>query len=120
MGLFLPWGVHLHPMMAGAAMAFSSVSVVGSSLTLRWWRRPRMARRSDDPAGDRAEGTLAEVFGAMMDGLHALAGRRRPRSSKRMSGYGPVRASDVDGDDEEIPLVDKTARDEDGEGGITI
>ncbi|KAG0140770.1 hypothetical protein CROQUDRAFT_136513 [Cronartium quercuum f. sp. fusiforme G11] len=40
MGVLVPWGIHLHPMMAGAAMAFSSVSVVCSSLTLHWWVRP--------------------------------------------------------------------------------
>ncbi|KAK3328931.1 E1-E2 ATPase-domain-containing protein [Apodospora peruviana] len=40
MGLFLPLGYHLHPMGAGAAMASSSVSVVVSSLFLRFWKRP--------------------------------------------------------------------------------
>ena len=39
-GLMLPGHIMLHPMAAGAAMAASSVSVVGSSLLLKLWRRP--------------------------------------------------------------------------------
>ena len=41
LGLWLPGGVMLPPMAAGAAMAASSVSVVGSSLLLKFWRRPQ-------------------------------------------------------------------------------
>ena len=40
-GLMLPVSFMLPPMAAGAAMAASSVSVVGSSLLLKFWRRPR-------------------------------------------------------------------------------
>ena len=40
-GLLLPGHFMLPPMAAGAAMAASSVSVVGSSLLLKFWSRPR-------------------------------------------------------------------------------
>jgi Cu+-exporting ATPase len=40
MGLLSPWGILLPPVVAGAAMALSSISVTLCSLTLRWWKRP--------------------------------------------------------------------------------
>lgn len=40
MGFFLPVGVMMKPVFAGAAMMFSSISVIVSSLLLQLWRRP--------------------------------------------------------------------------------
>jgi cation transport ATPase len=40
-------GILLSPIMASAAMTFSSVSVIGNAL------RPRRARLEDDPKGER-------------------------------------------------------------------
>ncbi|KAF9444175.1 copper P-type ATPase CtaA [Macrolepiota fuliginosa MF-IS2] len=64
MGVFLPiWGVYMHPMLAGAAMACSSVSVVSSSLMLRRWKRPRESVW----AGGDADGVDSEGAGLYVD-----------------------------------------------------
>ncbi len=39
-GVLLPWGITVPPMIAGLAMAFSSVSVVLSSLQLKCYQKP--------------------------------------------------------------------------------
>lgn len=56
MGLLLPFGVYIHPMMAGAAMAFSSVSVVTSSLLLRRWRRPMESVLQEEEVQEKLSG----------------------------------------------------------------
>ena len=41
MGIFLPFGYHMPPLMSATAMIFSSISVTLSSLALRWTGRPK-------------------------------------------------------------------------------
>lgn len=42
MGVLIPWGIQLSPLVAGLSMAFSSVSVVLSSLWLKRWTPPNL------------------------------------------------------------------------------
>jgi P-type Cu+ transporter len=91
MGVFLPFnGWHLHPMMAGAAMAMSSVSVVGSSLLLRFWKRPRWMSMERLEGAEKG-GLLEEVKGSErftgLRGLFDVFGRRTRREDV---GYVPL------------------------------
>jgi Cu+-exporting ATPase len=97
MGFFLPWGLSLHPMAAGAAMACSSVSVVMSSLHLKFWTRPAWMKVSLlDPTADVSKREL-EMENVVKKGVVATAvewvrdawdARKR---NKEEAGYVPLR-----------------------------
>ncbi|KAF2656138.1 heavy metal translocatin [Lophiostoma macrostomum CBS 122681] len=97
MGFFLPWGLSLHPMAAGAAMASSSVSVVTSSLLLKFWKRPKWMKVSlldptaEVPESEReAERSAGRgIFSSAVDWVKdSIAARRRNREE---AGYVPLR-----------------------------
>lgn len=95
MGLFLPFGWHLHPMAAGAAMACSSVSVVVSSLLLKFWKRPQWMEEAllADKGGIKKRGRgwgLDGIVTRAQDIASAVLGKR----SRKDDGYVPLEMLD--------------------------
>ncbi|KAF4548448.1 E1-E2 ATPase-like protein 5 [Elsinoe fawcettii] len=99
MGFFLPWGITLPPMAAGAAMACSSVTVVCSSLLLKWWKRPRWVRRlAVDEGVEEADVKVAPLdnVATMANQAEGLWGRlmrigRKKHEEKERGQYVPLR-----------------------------
>jgi len=97
MGVALPWGYSLHPMAAGAAMACSSVSVVVSSLLLRWWTRPAwMDVEYLEREGARPKGLFRTMVADGLVQWRRLV-RRAPMSSSTRDHVAYVQLEDLEG-----------------------
>ncbi|KAG5929487.1 hypothetical protein E4U42_005752 [Claviceps africana] len=90
MGFFLPFGLHMHPMMAGFAMACSSVSVVVSSLLLKFWKRPRWM---DEAEAERKGGLRWMRGNGILGWAREVFGRRRQAAEE---GYVPLQNLDAE------------------------
>ena len=99
-GLMLPGGFMLPPMAAGAAMAASSVSVVGSSLLLKFWQRPRwmkvesLERDGEKGAGLKGMGMSSNASGSVGSVSRWFSGLARSKG-KVDDGYLPLQDIEV-------------------------
>ena len=90
MGFLLPWGITLPPLAAGAAMACSSVTVVVSSLLLKFWKRPGWLAEQEEDAirkGGRSGG-LWSLVGGVRDMFRSRRERRGAEAER--GAYVPL------------------------------
>jgi len=102
MGIFLPFGLHMPPLLSATAMMFSSISVTLSSLALRWAKRPKWM--TAEALEMEASTINVPVVGAerKVGSLEAVQNRisrfvtgRRGADSRDRGSYVPLQASDA-------------------------
>ncbi|KAG5751953.1 hypothetical protein H9Q70_005396 [Fusarium xylarioides] len=76
MGFFLPFGLSVHPIMASLAMAFSSVTVVVSSLMLNSWTRPVWMDKMAKDGGREPEAEKWILVRGIIGWVKDIMGRR--------------------------------------------
>jgi Cu+-exporting ATPase len=94
MGFLLPWGITLPPLAAGAAMACSSVTVVVSSLLLKFWRRPDWmvegAIAMEDTGAVLHRGGLANILRRLRGALTGRLPVTRKKDEHERGAYVPL------------------------------
>ncbi|KAM0694501.1 hypothetical protein Q7P36_004857 [Cladosporium allicinum] len=91
MGFLLPWGITLPPLAAGAAMACSSVTVVVSSLLLKFWKRPGwLAEQEEDAIRKGGRSGLWSLVGGVRDMFRSRRERRGAEGEGERGAYVPL------------------------------
>jgi P-type Cu+ transporter len=105
MGIFLPFGYHMPPLLSATAMMFSSISVTLSSLALRWAGRPKWlnvetlemeASKIAVPIrGESRKVSRVESFQNRIMGLFDTSIGKRRRQEGDRGTYIPLRTVEV-------------------------